>query len=166
MDAIATFINKLNEFFGKAGALLLLPLLAVVFFEIVMRYVFNAPTVWGFETTLFIYGLNYMLGLGMTEGRGGHVTVDVLTMRLSPRRRALLGIITYSTIFLPVWLCLSIWTTKYALKSTSLLERNSTSWNPQVWPIKLLMALGVILLFLQGISSLIRHIETYRGLKK
>jgi len=165
MDAIATFINKLNEAIGKAGALMVLPLVGVVFYEIIMRYAFNAPTTWGFEMTLFIYGINYMLGLAMTEGHGGHVSVDVLTMRLSTRGKALMGIITYAVLFTPIWVCMSIWTVKYAISSTAQLERNPTSWNPQVWPVKLIMALGVVMLFLQGISTLIRHIETYRGLK-
>jgi len=165
MDAIATWINKTNEFLGKIGALLILPLVGVVTFEIIMRYVFNAPTVWGFEMTLFLYGANYMLGLALTEGRGGHVSVGVLTMRMSKRGQALMGIISYLTLFVPVWLCLSVWSVKYAVHSTLLLERNSTSWSPPVWPVKLIMALGVVMLFLQGVSTLIRHIETYRGLK-
>ena len=165
MDAFATAIDKFNEFMGKIGALLVLPLVGVVFYEILMRYVFNKPTIWGFELTLFIYGLNYMLGLALTEGRGGHVSVDVLTMRMGPRKKALMGIISYVVLFVPTWVCMSIWTVKYAVKSTSMLERNPTSWNPPVWPIKLLMALGVVMLFLQGISTLIRHIQTYRGLK-
>ena len=78
MDAFAIAIDKFNEFMGKIGALLVLPLVGVVFYEILMRYAFNKPTIWGFELTLFIYGLNYMLGLALTEGRGGHVSVDVL----------------------------------------------------------------------------------------
>ncbi len=165
MDAIATTIDKLNEAIGKAASLLVLPLVAVVFYEIIMRYVFDRPTVWGFEMTLFIYGVNYMLGLALTEGRGGHVSVDVLTMHLRPRAKALMGIISYTILFVPVWVCMVIWNWKYAINSTRMLERNPTSWNPSVWPIKLLMALGVLLLFLQGISTLIRHIQTYRGLK-
>lgn len=165
MDAIATTIDKLNEAIGKAASLLVLPLVGVVFYEIIMRYVFDKPTVWGFEMTLFIYGVNYMLGLALTEGRGGHVSVDVLTMHLRPRAKALMGIISYTILFVPVWVCMVIWNWKYAINSTRMLERNPTSWNPSVWPIKLLMALGVLLLFLQGISTLIRHIQTYRGLK-
>ena len=165
MDAFAIAIDKFNEFMGKIGALLVLPLVGVVFYEILMRYAFNKPTIWGFELTLFIYGLNYMLGLALTEGRGGHVSVDVLTMHLSPRKKALMGIVSYLVLFVPVWTCMTIWTCKYAFNSTRMLERNPTSWNPPVWPIKLLMALGVVMLFLQGISTLIRHIQTYRGLK-
>lgn len=165
MDAFATAIDKLNETVGRAASLLVLPLVGVVFYEIIMRYAFNKPTVWGFELTLFIYGLNYMLGLALTEGRGGHVSVDVLTMHLSPRTKALMGIISYLALFVPVWTCMVIWNFKYALNSTRMLERNPTSWNPPVWPVKLLMALGVALLFLQGLSTLVRHIQTYRGLK-
>lgn len=165
MDCIANAIDKFNDLMGKIGALLALPLVVVVFYEILMRYAFDSPTVWGFEMTLFIYGVNYMLGLAMTERLGGHVSVDVVTMHLKPRAKALLAIISYAVFFVPTWLCMVIWTCKYSFNSVRMLERNPTSWNPPVWPIKLLMALGVVMLFLQGLASLIRLIQTYRGLK-
>lgn len=166
MDAMTTAVDRFNEAVGKAGAFLVLPLVGVVFYEILMRYAFNSPTIWGFELTLFLYGLNYMLGLALTEKLGGHVSVDVLTARMNPRAKALMGLVSYAVMFVPIWLGLSIWTAKYALTSAGMMERNPTSWNPPVWPIKLLMALGVVMLFLQGVCTLVNHIQTYRGLKE
>ena len=165
MDSIASAIDWFNDLMGKIGALLAIPLVVVVFYEIIMRYAFDAPTVWGFEMTLFIYGINYMLGLAVTEKHGGHVSVDVVTMHLKPKAKALVAMFSYIVFFVPVWLCMVIWTCKYTFNSVSMMERNPTSWNPPVWPVKLLMALGVVMLFLQGLASLIRHYQTYRGLK-
>ena len=164
MDKLATLINMLNEYIGKAGSLLVLPLVGVVFYEVIMRYAFNAPTTWGFELTVFIYGVHYMLGLALTEGRGGHVQVDVLIVRFPKRVQAAFGIFTGLVIFLPVWVCMTIWSIKYAATSINMLETNPTSWAPPIWPLKILMAVGFCMLLLQGISTLIRHIETFRGL--
>ena len=50
---------------AKVSSLLVLPLLLVVIYEVIMRYVFNAPTIWGFEATTFLYGIHYMLGSGL-----------------------------------------------------------------------------------------------------
>ena len=131
MNAFVRLIDAMNEAIGKIAALLILPLVGVIIYEIIMRYVFDAPTVWGFEMTLFLYGVNYMLGLALTEHRNGHVSVGVLTMRMSPRGQALVGMISYILLFVPVWLCLSIWSVKYAVISTLNLELNSTSWHPR-----------------------------------
>lgn len=164
MDAFATFIEKFTDGLGRLNSMLVLPLLGVVFFEVIMRYVFNAPTVWGFEMTVFLYGVHFMLGLAMTLGRGGHVQVDVITSRLKPRTRAIMGIISYCVLFLPVWLTMSYASIKYAITSTIQHELNPTSWAPPIWPLKILMALGFVALTLQGIVELIRNIETCRGL--
>ena len=164
MDSIATFINKLNETVGKLNGLLILPLVGVVMYEVVLRYLFNSPTSWGFELTVFLYGVHYMLGLGFTEGRGGHVAVDVLVNMLSERKRALVAIISSIVLFVPVWAVMTYAAINYAITSTAGLERNATSWGPPIWPFKILMAVGFVLLLLQGLATIIRHIETYREL--
>ena len=164
MDTIAKLIDQLNEGIGKLNAMLILPLVAVVFYEVIMRYAFNSPTVWGFEMTVFIYGVHFMLGLAITENRSGHVQVDVLVNAFPKKVRAAIGILTSLVIFLPVWSCMAYYAVDFAATSTSHLEVNSTSWAPAIWPYKVLMALGFVLLFLQGISTLIKHIQNFRGL--
>lgn len=163
MDTIARFIDQLNELVGKTNALLILPLVGVVMWEVMMRYVFNAPTSWGFELTVFLYGVHYMLGLGFTERQGGHVAVDVVVNMLSPRKRALVGVISSILFFIPVWAIMAYASIVYAITSTAGFERNATSWGPPIWPLKILMALGFILLLLQGVSTMIKHIQTYRA---
>jgi TRAP-type mannitol/chloroaromatic compound transport system permease small subunit len=128
-----------------------------------MRYVFNAPTVWGFEATTFLYGIHYMVGLAYTDRFDGHVKVDVFTSRLSPKMQAIFGIITTSVIFLPVFFCLTIWSFKFAFTSIQRLERSWTSWAPPVYPFKLIMALAFLFLLLQGISNVIGYIQIAFG---
>jgi TRAP-type mannitol/chloroaromatic compound transport system permease small subunit len=163
MDTLAKFIDMMNETIGQLNSLLVLPLVGVVFYEVIMRYAFNAPTVWGFEVTAFLYGVHYMLGLALTEGRGGHVKVDVLTMRFSAKTQAAINIFTYIVIFLPVWTIMAYAAVKYGMTSTLAGETNPTSFAPAIWPYKLLMALGFTMLLLQGVSSLRKNIETFRG---
>ena len=164
MDAIAKFIDMMNEKIGRLNSLLVLPLVGVVFYEVIMRYVFNAPTVWGFEMTGFIYGVHYMLGLALTEGRGGHVKVDVLIQRFSPKTRAAFNIFTYVVFFLPIWALMAYASFEYGWTSTTGGETNPTSWAPAIWPYKLIMAFGFFMLLLQGLSTLFKNIETYKGL--
>ena len=162
-DIIPKGIDAFNRKEGEIGALLIVPLTVVVIYEVIMRYIFDAPTIWGFELTTFLYGIHYMLGLSYTQVHGGHVKVDVLTTRFSTRKQAIINIITNLGIFLPVFSLLTIWSFKYAFTSTMELEHNSTSWGPPIYPIKIIMALSFLFLFIQGISELLKDIRSLRA---
>ena len=62
LTKISKAIDTINTKQGDVTSLLILPLAIVVFYEVIMRYVFNAPTIWGFEATIFLYGLHFMFG--------------------------------------------------------------------------------------------------------
>jgi len=153
-------IDKLIDKQGEITSFLVYPLVGIVLYEVCMRYVFNAPTIWGFEATAFAYGLHYMFGLSYTERHGGHVKVDILTSRLSARTQAILGVLTYALIFLPVYFFMTVGSIKFAYTSFASNELNSTSWAPPIYPFKILMALCFLFLLLQGIASLMKHIQT------
>ncbi len=158
-------INIFNTRQGEVTSLLVIPLLGVVIYEVFMRYVFNAPTVWGFEVTAFLYGMHYMFGMSYTDVMDGHVKVDIFSARLSPRGQAILGIITTCIFFLPVIACMTFFSFKFAMTSIDGWERNSTSWAPLIWPYKLVMAFTFLFLLLQGISNLLKFFSILSGKK-
>lgn len=160
---LAQSIDTFNTRQGEICSMLIIPLLGVVIYEVFMRYGFNAPTVWGFEMTAFIYGMHYMFGISYTDVRKGHVQVDIFTSMMSPKFRAILGALTTSFFMLPVMLGMTIWSTKFAITSVIGRELNSTSWAPPLYPIKIVMALCFFFLLLQGISNLIRDLQTIFG---
>lgn len=144
---------------GQVSSYVIYPLVIIVIYEVFMRYVFNAPTIWGFEATAFAYGVHYMLGLSYTENQDGNVKVDIFTSRLPARTQAVLGILTYTVIFLPVFFFMTVGAIKFAYTSTAAGELNSTSWAPPLYPFKIIMAIGFLFLLLQGFSSLLKHVQ-------
>jgi TRAP-type mannitol/chloroaromatic compound transport system permease small subunit len=152
---IDTFSTKQGEF----TSMLIIPLLAVVLFEVLMRYGFNSPTVWAFELTGFLYGMHYMFGISYTDVRKGHVKVDIFTSLASKKGQAMWSILTNLIFFMPVFICMSIFSGKYAWESFQNLEKNSTSWAPAIWPVKVVMALCFLFLLLQGIANLIHDLQ-------
>ena len=52
MQSISRAFDALNEKIGVYSSYLILPLVGVVVYEVLMRYVFGAPTSWGFEMTI------------------------------------------------------------------------------------------------------------------
>jgi len=150
MLVIERSINTLNKKIGVMTSYLALPLIVVVVWEVVMRYVFNAPTSWGFETTTFIYGVHFVLGFSYTHLHDGHVSIDVFEAKLPHKPRTILRLLT-------------IWSVSYAADSWQNWELASTSWAPPLYPFKTLMAVGFVLLFLQGVSRLIHDFRVLRN---
>ncbi len=162
-NPFSSFIDGFVDRQGRLCSLLILPLCGVVIYEVVMRYVLNAPTIWGFEMTTFLYGLHYMLGLAYTELNNGHVKVDILTARIKKKPATILSIVTSLVIFVPVLSLLTYGTWLFAIKSTKMLEKNPTSWAPPIWPIKILMAMSFTFLLLQGLSKLFQDIASLKS---
>jgi len=163
MFFIEKSINGLNEKVGYFTSFLVLPLVLIVAYEVVMRYAFNAPTIWVFEATTLLYGIHFMLGLAYTLKHDGHVAIDVFEARLPKKPRTILRLLTTLVIFLPTIGMLSVWSVIYAADSWRNWEHASTSWAPPIYPFKTLMAIGFILLLLQGVARLIHD---FRSLKE
>jgi TRAP-type C4-dicarboxylate transport system permease small subunit len=74
------------------SALLLAFIMLSICLEVIMRYFLNRPLVWVIEITE--YSLLYItfLGTAWLLRREGHVTVDILLVRLNPKTRAALGL--------------------------------------------------------------------------
>jgi TRAP-type mannitol/chloroaromatic compound transport system permease small subunit len=166
LEKISSAIDVFNRKQGEWSALLILPLTIVVIYEVMMRYAFDSPTIWGFELTTFLYGVHFMLGLAYTDVTDGHVRVDIFTARAKPRTQAVIVIISNLVIFLPVFTCMTIWAWKYAITSTQQHELNSTSWAPAIWPLKLIMAVAFSFLLIQGISTVLKALNTLSSAKK
>ena len=166
LEKISSMIDTFNRKQGEWSALLIIPLTLIVLNEVMMRYVFDAPTIWGFEATTFLYGIHFMLGLAYTDVTDGHVKVDIFTARTKPRTQVILTLLTNLVIFLPVFSCMTVWAWKYAITSTLQHEVNSTSWAPPIWPIKIIMAVGFSFLLIQGISTVLKAINELTSAKK
>ncbi|MEX1299669.1 MAG: TRAP transporter small permease subunit [Desulfotignum sp.] len=162
LESLSNHLEKIIRKQGDITSFLVYPLLIIVVYEVFMRYVLNAPTTWGFEATTFLYGLHYMFGLSYADVHGAHVKVDIFTSLMSEKIQAILSIITNLVLFMPVTICLTIWGIKYAYNSTLGLEVNSTSWAPPIWPLKILMALCLVFLLLQGIANLLKDINSLK----
>jgi TRAP-type mannitol/chloroaromatic compound transport system permease small subunit len=157
---IASGIEAFSLKQGNITSMLILPLLAVVIYEVIMRYGFNSPTTWGFEATAFLYGMHYMFGISYTDVKKGHVQVDIFTSLAPEKLRAAISAITTTVLFMPVMICMTWASTKFAWTSIEGLERNSTSWAPPIYPFKVIMAFCFFILLLQGIANLIRDLQT------
>ena len=152
-------IDWINNRFGNVIAYLNIAVVGIVCWEIVARYVFNAPTLWANEGMVMLSGFMYVLAGGYAQLHKRHVRIDLLYSRLSEKGQAVCDALAY--LFFLVYAYALIWHgAVFALESISLQETTGTPWNPIVYPIKIAVPVGASLLFLQMTADVIRRVYT------
>ena len=146
---------------AEASSLLMVALVVLMCYGVIMRYFFNAPTIWGLELTTFIYGVHFVMGYSYTEYFEGHVRVDIFSSKFPKKVQDILYIVLTICVSLPLVTLLGLWAWDNAITSTRMLEELSSAWAPPLWPVKLFMALGFTFLFLQVLSNLIKRILSF-----
>lgn len=142
---------------GRAAAWLIVPMVGVLVFEVVARYGFNRPTLWAYDITYMLYGSLFMLGAAYALGRDAHVRADFLYNIMSPRVQGLIDALFILLLFFPAMLFFTLATFDYAVDSWARGERIVTSpWMPIIYPLKSVMPITGALLFIQGISELLK----------
>ena len=130
------------------------------FFEVVMRYLFNQPTIWVHEASFLLFGMQYLLAGAFALLHGAHVRVDVVYNFLPTRGRVGMDIFTSMFFFMfAIALMITSWT--FLENSYSMDERTVETWGIQYWPVKGVMLLGSTLLLLAGLSKLLKDIVIF-----
>ena len=158
---IARRLDPIAIWSGRLVCLLLIPLVLGLTWEVVARYVFNAPTMWAYDLTFILYGSFFMLGAAFTLQRKGHVRTDMYYDRWPPRRQAAIDLACYLVIFFP-FVCVFVFSGwEYFVKAYTMHETFvSSTWQPVTWPFKLSMPVAGLLLLFQGVSECCKCIHT------
>jgi TRAP-type mannitol/chloroaromatic compound transport system permease small subunit len=133
------------------------------FYEVLMRYVFNMPTIWVHESSYLLFGMQYLLAGAFALLHDAHVRVDILYVKLPARGRV--GLDIFTSMFFFIFVIALIGTSwRFFADSYAMDERTMETWGIQHWPVKGMMLLGAILIGLAGLSKLVKDIRLYRRL--
>lgn len=105
-----------------------------------------------------IFGALSMLGGSYAHKCRGHVNMDLFYARLSPKKKARWDVITFP--FFCLFGIILIWKGgAFAWRAIITGELSQSTWAPILWPIKLTIPVGGLLLLLQGIANLISDVQ-------
>jgi TRAP-type mannitol/chloroaromatic compound transport system permease small subunit len=150
-------IDAISEWTGKACAMLLFPLAGGMFYSVIMRYFFNAPPIWSFDISVFLYGGMSILAGAYALRHRTHVRVDIIYERFSPRTQAILDVITAGVFFLLMVFVVQQ-AFEMALYAWQFNEHTKTTWAAVTYPVKGVAFIAAILLLLQGLAKFIRDL--------
>lgn len=162
---ISRFCDAISEWTGKIFSWIIIPLVLLTVMEVILRRFFGSPTIWSFEVLKQLYGLHFMIVASFGLLYGSHVSVDVFTMLLSKKKKAIIDLISYVLFFFP-FCTVCIWQGySFASRSWAMKETTWSVFAPPVYPIKTVIILCFILLMIQGISECIKRIYIIRGVE-
>jgi TRAP-type mannitol/chloroaromatic compound transport system permease small subunit len=156
-------IDAVSDLVGRIVCWLIIPLVGGLAYEVVARYVFNAPTSWAYDTSYMLYGSLFMLGAGYALLRGAHIRTDMLYQNWSPRRQGAIDAVCYLFLFFPAMVFLLWMGGQEAWHAWIIGERSDASpWRPILYPFKAVIPVTAILLLLQGVSEFLKSLYAVR----
>ena len=157
MTRILHFIDSLSAWFGKAFAWCIVILTFSTCYEVFVRYVLNAPTVWAFDMSVQMYGALFMMCGAYTLSQGAHVRGDVLYRLLPKKTQAKIDFVLYILFLMPGAVALIYY--GYGFASDSWFYKE-VSWSSpariQIYYFKTLIPIAGVLILLQGIAEAVR----------
>lgn len=156
-------VDAINYRIGRVAMYGIFVLIGILLWSSFSKAFFQ-PSLWTLEMAQFAMVAYYILGGPYCLQKGSDVRMDLFYSTWTDRQRAWVDACTifFLLFYLGVLLYGAIDSTAYAFEYD---ERSYSAWRPYMWPIKVLICVGVVLMLLQAISELIKDIAKIKGVE-
>ena len=163
LTRVLHFIDSLSAWMGRAFAWCIVVLTFSTCYEVFVRYVLNAPTVWAFDMSVQMYGALFMMAGAYALSQDAHVRGDVVYRLLSPKNQAKIDLVLYIIFLMPGAVAMIFYGGGYAADAWRYEE---VSWSSpariQIYFFKTLIPVSGVLILLQGIAEATRCVICIR----
>lgn len=156
------WVDRIGYVVGRFSMYLLFPMGGIMLYATVIRVIFGVPVNWVLEMSQFALSAYYLLGGAYSLQLDAHVRMDLFYGMMRPRTRAITDAFTilFVIFYLVVLFIGGLSSTNYAIEYQ---QKNYTAWAPLLWPIKVIMTVGIFLMLLQAISCFFKDFAAARG---
>jgi TRAP-type mannitol/chloroaromatic compound transport system permease small subunit len=156
------YVDGINRAVGRLVMYLIFVMIGVLLLSSIARSVFNVSFIWVVEMAQFLLSAYYILGGGYATQLDAHVRMDLFYGRFSARGKAILDSMTSILVifYLSILFFGAISSTQYAFNYG---QKNYSAWAPPLWPIKLIMTIGIALMLAQMLAVLFKDVARARG---
>jgi TRAP-type mannitol/chloroaromatic compound transport system permease small subunit len=161
--ALCRAIDRLNAAVGTLASCAVLIACLISAGNAVSRYTFSISSNAWLEIQWYLFGVMFLFGAAYTLKNNGHVRVDILYSRLSPRQAAWLDLFGGILFLMPAVVIIGWMSWPFFLDSYAIREMSNNAGGLPRWPAKFLMPVGFGLLALQGLSEIIKRIAVLSG---
>lgn len=161
-ESLQAFTRRVNRLFLSVAGIVTAAILFVITYDLIMRNVFDAPTLWALDLSRFLLVFAAFFAMAPTLEHGSHVTVDLVETQLPPKPQRMMRI--FAHILMLIFAGFLMW----QLTRTTIEAFEEDSLFPTVIEVKLkhvywVGPLGMLQFILTGIVMLMKTIRTPAG---
>ncbi len=156
--SIFFFIDRVTEKAGQGASYLVLLIMTITTLDVVARYVFNHPLLWGWMTNRQLFGIFILFAGAYTMFKEEHIRIEIFYDLFPPKLKIfakLMALLAF-VAFMGVLIWQSAW---MGWNSMMMGEKAAGAFRIPMYPFKLLIPVVTFLFFLQGISVFTRFLR-------
>jgi TRAP-type mannitol/chloroaromatic compound transport system permease small subunit len=152
-------VDRISYWSGQLVSVAAIVMVAIIAYDVIMRYAFRAPTIWQYDLSYMMGGSIVMLGTGYVHSQRRHVRVDILYNLFPERAKLIIEVVCTLLLFFPLVTGLIIASGEHAIHAYKVKEFSEVGfWRPRMWPFRSVIPIGLSILWLQGLANWIRDI--------
>ncbi|MFT5544234.1 MAG: TRAP-type mannitol/chloroaromatic compound transport system permease small subunit [Glaciecola sp.] len=160
MKVVIHLLEKILNGLGNLCSLLMILMILNVFYDVVMRYLFNDVSIAMQELEWHLFAAMFMLGVGYTLKEDGHVRVDIFYEKMSERYKALINIGGSVLFALPFTLLILYFSWGYTMDAYSMGEGSADPGGlPYRWIVRSVIPVSSIFLLLSILYVTLKNIQ-------
>jgi TRAP-type mannitol/chloroaromatic compound transport system permease small subunit len=162
--SVSRGIDAVTAFIGRWVYWLILAAVVVSAGNAVLRKLFSISSNAWLELQWYLFAAVFMLAAAYTLQRNEHIRIDIISNLLSKRRRDWIDVIGHLLFLLPLTVVMIRQLVPWVVAGIQSGEMSANAGGLVLWPARLVILLGFILLFFQGVSELIKRVAVMRGI--
>ena len=167
LESLVRIIDGVSDKIGRLVGWLTTLMVLIVFYDTVMRYVFNKGNVALQELEWHLFAMVFLLGAAYTLKQGGHVRVDILFLSLSDKTKAWIDFLCTFIFLIPFAVMVIVSTQGFIVNSWAVREVSPDPGGlPARYLLKAMIPLGFSLLVVQGISEACKNLMIIVGYQR
>lgn len=157
--------DKFSNVIGAVTAIAMVLMILNVFYDVIMRYFFRSGSIAMQEMEWHLFSVIILLGMSYTLKEDGHVRVDVIYDRLTPKKQAMINMIGVILFIFPIALLVGFSSIENVVEAYQSMEQSGDPGGlPYRWVIKALIPLAFFLLIITSIGYFIKNLAIYKGI--
>ena len=160
---LSRLIDRFNETVGKAVGWLILVSIIISAVNAVVRKTMNMSSNAWLEAQWYLFGAAFLLAAAYTLRQNEHIRIDIIYGLFKRRTQHWIDLLGHIFFLMPFVILMISYFVPYFLLSFRSGEVSTNAGGLIIWPAKLLLLIGFVLLGIQGISEIIKKIAIMRG---
>lgn len=156
--------DKFADLIGLITAIAMVLMIINVFYDVVMRYFFKSGSIAMQEMEWHLFSVIILLGVAYTLKEDGHVRVDLIYDRLTPKKKSMINMVGSIIFILPIAFLVGISSIDNAVEAYQSMEQSGDPGGlTNRWIVKALIPLSFFLLIITTIGFFIKNLNVYKG---